>query len=183
MHTRSSTFVGLCAGALFAAAFGLGAAGCKGSSSASSAPPRTAEPEALPQDMMTTTEANNEGETDPRTASQTQTVKPTPPKGGGAVSDTNGNDAAKGTTSGTSSTSGKTAGATSPSNPPSSSGSEPLPPPGSGGAYKPQPPANDQPPSAVGGGPKAETGGAVYGDGNTGNTGTVKAPDTPPGQK
>jgi len=35
----------------------------------------------------------------------------------------------------------------------------------------------NQPPSSVGGGPKAETGGAVFGDGNRGNAGAVKGGD------
>ena len=35
----------------------------------------------------------------------------------------------------------------------------------------------NQPPSSIGGGPKAETGGAVFGDGNEGNTGAVKGGD------
>ncbi|MGZ3419787.1 MAG: hypothetical protein ACXVEF_19265 [Polyangiales bacterium] len=60
-------------------------------------------------------------------------------------------------------------------NPPSSSPPPAAPP----DAYKPsdQVPA---PPKGIGGGPKNETGGAVYGDGNQGNTGAIKGGDSPP---
>jgi hypothetical protein len=42
----------------------------------------------------------------------------------------------------------------------------------------PYKPGADQPP-ATGGGPKTESGGAVYGDGNEGNTGAIKGGEPP----
>jgi hypothetical protein len=62
--------------------------------------------------------------------------------------------------------------------PPSAGTSTPLP--NSPGPFKP---GADQAPS-TGGGPKTETGGSVYGDGNEGNTGAIKGgdPSAPPKQ-
>jgi hypothetical protein len=62
--------------------------------------------------------------------------------------------------------------------PPSAGTSTPLP--NSPAPYKP---GNEQAPN-TGGGPKTETGGAVYGDGNEGNTGAIKGgdPSAPPKQ-
>lgn len=47
-------------------------------------------------------------------------------------------------------------------------------------AAPPYKPGNTDAPKSIGGGPKTETGGSVYGDGNEGNTGAIKGGGEPP---
>jgi hypothetical protein len=146
-----SRFVSFCS--IAAVAFGLG---CHSTANTHANDPHTATTPEYPQNMRSASGGMADPGNDPRAASVPQ---PAPTTQG-----TNGTSSDKGTTSGPATNAPPPSAPVTGATPPS-------------GGFKPD--NGTPPPGGTGGGPKSDTGGAVFGDGHEGNTGAIKGGDAP----